>query len=384
MDHAWQMVRELGPAGIGAVAAGAAGALAAIAALMLSLWRSRWAAPLAAAAAILGAAAALAGGAGAIYLRRTTEVVIADTEANALDAEMIRREGSLLARRAARLGLTAAVPIFLGVAAMIAGRRRRRVRGLIAPAALACAGVLAAGFAAAGARRPIPGRDIPLDAPDWPALKEAAVILGAGEHEEIRGDCRELEERLDDAFVTPLPEVKQAGRRCVEEQAARALLLSPLSRVHDALEAIHASPFAQRDVDLARDVKADLDEVTRMMAEPQPPTRLYPPQIRLGDAAVSGPLPAEVVRRIVRQNFGRFRLCYEDALSRHPDLEGTVSIHFTIGPDGAPRNLGAARSPGFSDAGMVACVVQAFDGISFPEPAGSAVTVTYPVLFSLS
>ena len=37
-----------------------------------------------------------------------------------------------------------------------------------------------------------------------------------------------------------------------------------------------------------------------------------PPSVRMGATSVSGRLPPEVIQRIVRQNFGRFRLCYEN------------------------------------------------------------------------
>ena len=49
-----------------------------------------------------------------------------------------------------------------------------------------------------------------------------------------------------------------------------------------------------------------------------------PPAIRIGKSVVSGRLPPEVIQRIVRQNYGRFRMCYEQGLARNPNLEGRV------------------------------------------------------------
>ena len=101
----------------------------------------------------------------------------------------------------------------------------------------------------------------------------------------------------------------------------------------------------------------------------------------MGATSVNGRLPAEVIRRIVRQNFGRFRMCYEQGLGRNPNLEGRVGVRFVIGRDGAVSNVGNGGSD-IPDSAVVSCVVNAFYGLSFPQPEGGIVTVTYPIMFS--
>lgn len=105
------------------------------------------------------------------------------------------------------------------------------------------------------------------------------------------------------------------------------------------------------------------------------------PQVRMGATSVNGRLPAEVIRRIVRQNFGRFRMCYEQGLARNPNLEGRVGVRFVIGRDGAVSNVGNGGSD-IPDSGVVSCVISAFYGLSFPQPEGGIVTVTYPIMFN--
>jgi tetratricopeptide (TPR) repeat protein len=83
----------------------------------------------------------------------------------------------------------------------------------------------------------------------------------------------------------------------------------------------------------------------------------------------------------VRQNFGRFRLCYEEGLKRNPNLEGRVSARFVIGRDGSVQNASNGGSD-IPDSGVVSCVLAAFPGLSFPQPEGGIVTVTYPILFA--
>lgn len=109
--------------------------------------------------------------------------------------------------------------------------------------------------------------------------------------------------------------------------------------------------------------------------------RTKPPRVRMGATSVSGRLPPEVIQRIVRQNFGRFRLCYENGLRNNPNLQGRVAVRFVIGRDGAVGSVANGGSD-LPDGGVVSCVVRAFYGLSFPQPEGGIVTVTYPIMFS--
>jgi hypothetical protein len=105
------------------------------------------------------------------------------------------------------------------------------------------------------------------------------------------------------------------------------------------------------------------------------------PKVRMGATTVSGRLPPEVIQRIVRQNFGRFRMCYEQGLARNPNLEGRVSARFVIGRDGAVSNVSNGGSD-LPDSGVVSCVLSAFYGLSFPQPEGGIVTVVYPIMLA--
>jgi len=98
--------------------------------------------------------------------------------------------------------------------------------------------------------------------------------------------------------------------------------------------------------------------------------------------ASGGHIPPEVIQRIVRQNFGRFRLCYENGLRNNPNLAGRVGVRFVIGRDGGVMSAANGGSD-LPDAGVVSCVVGAFRGLQFPQSEeGGAVTVTYPISFA--
>jgi Ca-activated chloride channel family protein len=103
----------------------------------------------------------------------------------------------------------------------------------------------------------------------------------------------------------------------------------------------------------------------------------------MGAVTVAGRLPAEVIQRIVRQNYGRFRICYEQGLAKNPNLEGRVGVRFVIGADGQTSNVQNGGSD-LPDGDVVSCVISAFFGLSFPAPEGGVVTVVYPIAFAPS
>ena len=105
------------------------------------------------------------------------------------------------------------------------------------------------------------------------------------------------------------------------------------------------------------------------------------PQVRMGATTVSGRLPPEVIQRIVRQSFGRFRLCYENGLRNNPNLQGRVAVRFVIDRSGAVSSTGNGGSD-LPDPSVVSCVVRSFSGLSFPQPEGGIVTVVYPISFA--
>ena len=106
---------------------------------------------------------------------------------------------------------------------------------------------------------------------------------------------------------------------------------------------------------------------------------------RCGDQAcgfeTTGRIPPEVIQRIVRQNAGRYRLCYEKGLAGNPGLTGHVRVKFVIDRTGT---VSAAQDGGsdIPDEQVRACVVQTFYALTFPQPEGGVVRVTYPMIFT--
>ncbi len=109
--------------------------------------------------------------------------------------------------------------------------------------------------------------------------------------------------------------------------------------------------------------------------------RVRSPGLHEGVASVNGRLPPEVIQRIVRQNFGRFRFCYQNGIRDNPNLQGRVTVKFVIDRSGAVQTIADGGSD-LPDQVVVRCVVSAFGNLSFPQPEGGMVTVVYPILFS--
>jgi hypothetical protein len=105
------------------------------------------------------------------------------------------------------------------------------------------------------------------------------------------------------------------------------------------------------------------------------------PRVALSNANVSGRLATEIIQRIVRQSYGRMRVCYENALWRDPTLGGRVVVRFLIDAAG---HVPVAQDAGSTvrDPAMIACVANAFRAMAFPAPDRGTVTVVYPILFS--
>lgn len=111
-----------------------------------------------------------------------------------------------------------------------------------------------------------------------------------------------------------------------------------------------------------------------------PPHYEEGPKVHEGEVSSTGKLPTEVIQRIVRQSFERFRTCYEAGLRNDPKLEGTVITNLVIGRDGAVKHVidGGSDLPNEE---VAACVVRSFTDLSFPAPEAGIVTASYPIWF---
>ena len=93
--------------------------------------------------------------------------------------------------------------------------------------------------------------------------------------------------------------------------------------------------------------------------------------------SVSGRLPPETILAILRQNHGRFRLCYERGLARNPNLAGRVTLRLVISHSGEVRS---ANAEGPMPDEVTSCLASAAAALQFPDSGYGVIHVSYPLL----
>jgi len=146
----------------------------------------------------------------------------------------------------------------------------------------------------------------------------------------------------------PLP-AGSAVARAVRETAVLALLADPT--------------FVRRAPVVALEPEREFDWTLRERLAPR--IALATPKLRFLDAKTDGPLPSEIVQRIVRQSFGRFRTCYATALTTNPTLRGVVKLELSIEKNGKLSSVTSTGST-LTDPKTLACIVDATRGLEFP------------------
>jgi TonB family protein len=91
--------------------------------------------------------------------------------------------------------------------------------------------------------------------------------------------------------------------------------------------------------------------------------------------------PGAMIRTKVRARFDEIRRCYEGALAKAPTMEGRVSVHFELTPEGRVMNARVADAS-LPDPDAQACMLRVFREIRFDPPPGGRLWATYPILFS--
>ncbi|MBL8913702.1 MAG: AgmX/PglI C-terminal domain-containing protein, partial [Archangium sp.] len=99
---------------------------------------------------------------------------------------------------------------------------------------------------------------------------------------------------------------------------------------------------------------------------------------------VTGPLDAELVKKVIHANRGQPRYCYESQLSANPALEGHVTMEFEINASGTVTSSNVAESTMSNDA-LKSCLAGRFRTWVFPRPkGGQSVKVKVGLKFTAS
>ncbi|HOX46366.1 MAG TPA: AgmX/PglI C-terminal domain-containing protein [Myxococcota bacterium] len=103
--------------------------------------------------------------------------------------------------------------------------------------------------------------------------------------------------------------------------------------------------------------------------------------ISVGKPIIMGSLSMEIIRRVIQSHRDQIKYCYSQELTRNPNLNGKVSIKFTISEKGYVTQATVAGTT-MNNASVERCLCQKILTWKFPEPKGGGIViVNYPFIF---
>ena len=106
------------------------------------------------------------------------------------------------------------------------------------------------------------------------------------------------------------------------------------------------------------------------------------PGITQTGAPTRGKLPKAVIDEKLKSAGPAIQACYERSLKTKPDLHGNVDINFVVAPDGKVAHADVAQGENaLEDDATVNCILGEIRKLTFPEPSGGRVFLSYPLRF---
>lgn len=107
------------------------------------------------------------------------------------------------------------------------------------------------------------------------------------------------------------------------------------------------------------------------------------PAVRIASGTTTGVLDKDLIRRVVRAHINEVRACYNQGLTRQPNLSGRVVVQFQIAGTGKVVASVPLASSSLEDVAVQRCVAKAVKRWSFPKASkGGTSMVTYPFVFT--
>lgn len=94
----------------------------------------------------------------------------------------------------------------------------------------------------------------------------------------------------------------------------------------------------------------------------------------------TGVLSAQEVAKVVNRRIGAIKGCYERALRRNPNLEGKITVRFTVAGSGKVTAANVTQNELSPD--VAECIISSFKSFRFPPPDGGSATFEYPFMFT--
>ncbi len=108
------------------------------------------------------------------------------------------------------------------------------------------------------------------------------------------------------------------------------------------------------------------------------------PKVIAGTPQIRGSLDRETIRRIIRRHRNEYRYCYEKQLNKKRDLNGKITVKFTIAGNGSVIASSIADST-MNNSSVESCLTRKIKRWVFPAPKGGGIVVVkYPFIFKPS
>ncbi|MCA9521696.1 MAG: TonB family protein [Myxococcales bacterium] len=95
----------------------------------------------------------------------------------------------------------------------------------------------------------------------------------------------------------------------------------------------------------------------------------------------TGPLTPDEITGALVANRSKFRSCYDVQRARHPSLEGTIVVRFSIAPMGLVTSA-QVTSSSMKNADVEQCVLRELFGLRFRRGGPTATVVNHPFRFT--
>lgn len=167
------------------------------------------------------------------------------------------------------------------------------------------------------------------------------------------GGCLELANAVVHA---DLPRAREAyAKECKRRGLVQEGKTDACVAVYEKAATARALPAAEPSVTDRPDARVLLRSLTLEPSKPERPS-------------------AEQVRQVVDEGTAPLQACYAAALTRNPELSGSLSLHFTVDALGEPWNL-REEDLKLVDVQAVECVKKAAAAWRFPEPNRGTIDV---------
>jgi len=218
--------------------------------------------------------------------------------------------------------------------------------------------------------------DIPLEDPRWELLD--VVDLMATEPLEA---CRRLDHVLGEG-VDPkgLSETASMPASCATKMKEAALAEAAdedkIAALEDLQRARYLDTKAREEI---RDEISKAQQRILMRADSRPQlsvSRL----VKIDSVTVDGPLPFEVVRRILMQQRPKLWTCFAPIMAKDPQADGVVEAAFVLGLTGAVTSAEDVESP-IASKEALNCTLAALRTIPFPSPEKATARARVRLIF---